>query len=60
MPSELFASWKLYAEGANEQAGTAKAFGSRLRKLGLSSGWKRLNGKGSKVWEGCKLRSVLS
>lgn len=57
-PRELFNHWKLYAEGANEHAGTEKAFGSRLRKLGLSSGWKRINGKGSKVWEGCRLRSV--
>ena len=55
--TDLFNHWKLYVEGANEAAGTAKAFGSRLRKLGLSSGWRRLNGKGTKVWEGCQLRS---
>jgi putative DNA primase/helicase len=56
--SELFNHWKLYAEGANEAAGTAKAFGSRLRKLGLQSGWTRVGGKGAKGWSGCKLRSV--
>lgn len=56
--AELFNHWKLYAEGANEAAGTAKAFGSRLRKLGLESGWARVSGKGAKGWHGCKLRSV--
>lgn len=55
--SELFAHWKLYAERANEQAGTAKAFGSRLRKLGLTSGLRRWNGTVTKGWEGCRLRS---
>lgn len=56
--AELFNHWKLYAEGANEAAGTAKAFGSRLRKLGLESGWTRVSGRGAKGWHGCKLRSV--
>lgn len=54
--ADLFASWKLYAEGANEQAGTAKAFGSKLRKFGLSSSLRRWNGAPTKGWEGCKLR----
>ncbi|MCA3440986.1 MAG: hypothetical protein INF50_11750, partial [Rhodobacter sp.] len=56
--AELFAHWKLYAEAANEAAGTAKAFGSRLRKVGLRSGWTRVNGKSAKGWTGCKLRTL--
>ncbi|MCU0905367.1 MAG: phage/plasmid primase, P4 family [Tabrizicola sp.] len=54
--ADLFAAWKLYAEGANEQAGTAKAFGSRLRKFGLSSSLRRWNGSPTKGWEGCRIR----
>lgn len=53
--ADLFAAWKLYAEGVNEQAGTAKAFGSRLRKFGLSSSLRRWNGSPTKGWEGCRL-----
>ncbi len=56
--AELFNHWKLYADGANEAAGTAKAFGSRLRKMGLQSGWTRVLGKSAKGWSGCKLRGV--
>jgi P4 family phage/plasmid primase-like protien len=56
--AELFAHWRVYAEAANDAAGTAKAFGSRLRKMGLQSGWTRVNGKSAKGWTGCKLRSL--
>lgn len=55
--ADLFNDWKLYAEGANEAAGTAKAFGSRLRKLGLQSGVRRQSGGPVRGWEGCKMRS---
>jgi len=54
--ADLFASWKHYADGANEMAGTAKAFGSRLRKFGLKSSLRRWNGSPTKGWEGCRLR----
>ena len=56
--ADLFNHWKPYTEGANEATGTAKAFGSRLRKLGLQSGSTRVSGRGVKGWYGCKLRSV--
>ncbi|MCU0903059.1 MAG: phage/plasmid primase, P4 family [Tabrizicola sp.] len=58
--ADLFANWKGYAEGVNEQAGTAKAFGSKLRKFGLSSSLRRWNGAPTKGWEGCRLRSAAA
>lgn len=55
--SDLFANWKLYAEGANEQSGTQKAMAARLRRLGISNGQRRWNGAITRGWEGCKIRS---
>ena len=54
--ADIFANWKLYAEGANEQPGTQKAMAARLRRLGLSNGQRRWNGAITRGWEGCKIR----
>nr|WP_290428517.1 phage/plasmid primase, P4 family [Defluviimonas salinarum] len=56
--SQLFASWKVFAEAAGERPGTAKALGARLRRQGLENGPERVNGKVAKVWRGIALREV--
>ena len=54
--SDLFASWKLFAEGVNEQSGTQKALSARLRRFGLASSQRRWNGAITRGWEGCRIR----
>lgn len=54
--SDLFASWKLFAEGVNEQCGTQKALSARLRRLGMARGQRRWNGAITRGWEGCRIR----
>lgn len=55
--SDLFANWKLHAEGLNEQSGTQKALSARLRRFGLVSSQRRWNGTITRGWEGCRIRS---
>lgn len=55
---DLFAAWKAFAEAAGERAGTAKALGARLRRMGLDNAteWR---GGAVKVWVGIRLRETV-
>ncbi len=56
-PGRLFASWRRYAEGANEKVGTQKAFGERLSAAGFHGGNSR--SKGGRHWDGLRLRPEI-
>lgn len=51
----LYQSWRSYAEEAGEDAGTRKMLGHKLKRIGLSSGQKRIKGKNCKGWFGISL-----
>ncbi|MEM8548032.1 MAG: phage/plasmid primase, P4 family, partial [Pseudomonadota bacterium] len=52
---ELFESWSWFARENGEAAGTTKAFAPRLRRHGVRSGRKKINGKQSRVWVGVSI-----
>lgn len=53
----LFHSWSLFADAANEDAGTAKGFGSDMTKRGFAPG-RDTKGKRLRYWKGLKLKMV--
>ena len=54
-PARLFASWKKYADNANEPVGTQKGLGERLSKAGFSNG--NNSAKGGRFWAGLKVKA---
>lgn len=58
--SDLFQSWRRFAEDAGEDAGTRKVLGQKLKRIGLSSGQRRVSGRNCKGWLGISLRNSVS
>lgn len=56
-PSRLFASWKLYAEKANERPGAQKSFKDRLASVGIGQGRDDARGR---YYAGIKARAQES
>ncbi|MEL6800701.1 MAG: phage/plasmid primase, P4 family [Pseudomonadota bacterium] len=56
--ADLFESWAAFAKAAGEREGTAKKVGGRLRRLGLESTGKYIDGRKTKVWMGIRLKGV--
>ncbi|MCA1944323.1 MAG: phage/plasmid primase, P4 family [Desulfovibrio sp.] len=54
-PSELFASWKAFAERNGEDAGNAKSFANNLKKRGFLKTNKRVAGAVTHVYSGIAL-----
>ena len=54
-PTNLFNSFKTFAEEINEPTGTNREFRYRLEKAGFTRG--NSSAKGGRYWQGLKLRS---
>jgi putative DNA primase/helicase len=58
--SDLFASWKSYAEAQGERAGTQKVFGDQLAQRGFTRVRERVDGDRVRCWHGLSLRRSQS
>jgi putative DNA primase/helicase len=56
--ASLFGDWEKFAKTHGEHAGTSKAFGAAMRKLGLKSKPMRAGGQPQKVYQGICLRAA--